>query len=98
VSDDTARLIDIEVREIIDLAHGTAKQLLEAHSQQLHVMADALIQYETITSSQIDQIMDGLKPDPPEGWQDSEPDTTDGKDDASESGNRTTIGGPAEQV
>jgi cell division protease FtsH len=98
VSDDTARLIDIEVREIIDMAHGTAKQLLEAHSQQLHVMADALIQYETITSSQIDQIMEGLKPDPPEGWQDSETDTTDGKDDASESGNRTTIGGPAEQV
>ena len=98
VSDDTARLIDIEVREIIDAAHGTAKQLLEDHSSQLHVMADALMKYETINGSQIDQIMEGLEPDPPEGWQDSESDIPEGKDDASDAGDRTSVGGPAEQV
>jgi cell division protease FtsH len=98
VSDDTARLIDIEVREIIDAAHGTAKQLLEDHSEQLHVMADALMKYETINGSQIDQIMEGLEPDPPEGWQDSDSDVTEEKDDASDAANRNTIGGPAEQV
>jgi len=98
VSDDTARLIDVEVREIIEKAHGKAKQLLEDHSGQLYVMADALMKYETINGSQIDQIMEGHEPDPPEGWQDSEPDVPEGEDDASDAGNRTTIGGPAEQV
>jgi len=98
VSDDTARLIDIEVREIIDAAHRTAKQLLEDHSEQLYVMADALMKYETINSDQIDQIMKGHEPDPPEGWQDSDSDVAEGKDDASDAGNRSTIGGPAEQV
>jgi cell division protease FtsH len=98
VSDDTARLIDIEVREIIDAAHGTAKQLLEDHSEQLYVMAEALMRYETINGSQINQIMEGLEPDPPDGWQDSDSDVTEEKDDASDAGSRTTIGGPAEQV
>ncbi len=101
VSDDTARLIDMEVREIIDAAHGKAKSLLEAHYPQLNLMADALMKYETINGSQIDQIMEGHEPDPPEGWQDSETDMpggTGGAGEASEPGNRTTIGGPAEQI
>jgi len=98
VSDDTARLIDLEVREIIDVAHGKAKSLIEAHLIQLHVMADALMKYETINGSQIDQIMEGRKPDPPEGWQDAETEVASGSDDTSEVANRTTIGGPAEQV
>lgn len=98
VSDDTARLIDIEVREIIDAAHGKAKALLEANSDALHLMADALMKYETIDGGQIDQIMKGNEPDPPEGWQDNEPEGSGGLDDTSDSGNRSTIGGPAEQV
>jgi len=101
VSDDTARLIDMEVREIIDAAHGKAKSLLEAHYTELNLMANALMKYETINGSQIDQIMEGREPDPPEGWQDSEPDLpggTGGAGETSEPGSRTTIGGPAEQV
>jgi cell division protease FtsH len=101
VSDDTARLIDIEVREIIDSAHGKAKHLLETHSDQLHLMADALMKYETIDSKQIDQIMEGREPDPPAGWQegDGEPlDSKDEVDDASDADGRNTIGGPAEQL
>jgi len=99
VSDETARRIDEEVREIIDAAHGHAKSLLEANLEKLHVMADALMKYETIDGKQIDQIMEGRQPDPPEGWGESEPDAAGGKDDASDTGGgRTTIGGPAEQV
>jgi cell division protease FtsH len=101
VSDETARRIDVEVREIIDAAHGKAKELLESHRDELHRMAEALMKYETIDGHQIDQIMEGHEPDPPEGWQDSEdsePDLAESKDEASDSGNRTTIGGPAEQV
>ena len=101
VSDDTARLIDIEVREIIDAAHGKAKHLLETHADQLHLMADALMKYETIDSKQIDQIMEGREPDPPAGWQegDGEPlDSKDDVDDASDADGRNPIGGPAEQL
>jgi cell division protease FtsH len=60
------------------------------------MMADALMKYETITGGQIDQIMDGKDPDPPEGWQDSEPDAPSGG--VSDTGDRTSVGGPAEQV
>jgi cell division protease FtsH len=98
VSDDTARRIDVEVREIIDVAHEKAKSLLDSHLENLHLMADALIKYETINGDQIDQIMEGREPDPPADWQDSEPGISDSKDDASDTGDRTSIGGPAEQV
>jgi cell division protease FtsH len=98
VSDETARRIDEEVREIIDAAHRQAKSLLESNLDNLHLMANALIRYETIDGDQIDQIMEGREPDPPEGWHEGESDAQGGKDDASDTGGRTTIGGPAEQV
>jgi cell division protease FtsH len=70
VSDETHRLIDKEVRRIIDHAYEKARKILMDHDQQLHLMADALMTYETIDARQIDQIMDGRDPDPPEGWND----------------------------
>jgi cell division protease FtsH len=98
VSDDTARLIDVEVREIIDAAHRNAKAILDTHLDKLHLMADALMKYETIDGDQIDQIMEGHEPDPPDDWFDSETGDSGGEDDASDASGRTTIGGPAEQV
>ena len=98
VSDDTARLIDEEVRRIVDAAHHKAEEILQSNEQLLHLMADALIKYETIDGKQIDQIMAGEEPDPPEDWNESEHGPSGGEDDASDSDKRTTIGGPAEQV
>jgi cell division protease FtsH len=98
VSDDTARLIDVEVREIIDAAHSKAKELLESHLDQLNLMAEALIRFETIDGDQIDQIMEGREPDPPDGWQEGEYDTRGEQDQAADVGDRTSVGGPAEQV
>jgi cell division protease FtsH len=97
MSDDTARLIDEEVRRIVEAAHQQALGLVESNLDILHLMADALIRYETIDSSQIDQIMEGHEPDPPEDWHESDSDTS-GEDDASDTDERPTIGGPAEQV
>jgi cell division protease FtsH len=96
MSDDTARLIDEEERDIIDAAHGRARDLLESHSQQLHLMAAALMKYETLDKDQIDQVMDGREPDPPEDWQDSEPASP--AEQTGEGSDRTSVGGPAEQV
>jgi cell division protease FtsH len=98
MSDDTARLIDEEVRDIIDAAHGKARDLLESHSQHLHLMADALMKYETLDKEQIDQVMQGREPDPPDDWQDSESDVASRPGEADDSGDRTAVGGPAEQV
>ncbi|WP_266171614.1 ATP-dependent zinc metalloprotease FtsH [Dyella subtropica] len=68
VSNETARKIDEEVRDILDRAYARTKQLLTDNIDKLHVMADALLQYETIDAHQIDDIMNGRVPGPPADW------------------------------
>jgi cell division protease FtsH len=69
VSAETAKLIDQEVRSIIDQCYGTAKQLLVENRDKLDMMAEALMKYETIDSEQIDDIMAGRPPREPRDWQ-----------------------------
>ena len=103
VSDETARKIDIEIRSIVDSAHEVAKELLLANRDKLEVMTDALMKYETIGMAQIDQIMEGKIPDPPDGWDDS--DSGGGKENKDDSvndseasaGDDPSIGDTAEQ-
>ncbi len=68
VSNETARKIDEEVRDILDRAYARTKQLLTDNIDKLHVMAEALLQYETIDAHQIDEIMSGRVPGPPADW------------------------------
>lgn len=68
VSDETARAIDKEVRKIIDECYAMANRLLEENRDKLDLMADALMQYETIDAEQIDTIMQGKPPAPPADW------------------------------
>ena len=68
MSDETALAIDREVRSIIDQCYATAHQILEDNRDKLDMMADALMQYETIDAEQIDDIMAGEPPRPPSGW------------------------------
>jgi len=69
ISGETAKLIDQEVRRIIDDCYGTAKRLLEENRDKLDMMADALMKYETIDADQIDDIMAGRTPREPRDWQ-----------------------------
>ena len=78
VSDETARRIDDEVRKIIDAAHDTARELLIEHRDKMDIMAEALMKYETIDSAQIDAIMEGREPGPPEHWNDNPSSKGDG--------------------
>jgi len=78
---ETAQRIDEEIRSIIDDCYDTAQKVLVEHMDKLHMMADALMQYETIDASQIDDIMNGDEPKPPKGWGDSAPKNTETKDD-----------------
>jgi cell division protease FtsH len=71
VSDETAHVIDEEIRRVIDVNYKRAKEILETHLDKLHIMADALVKYETIDETQIKDIMNGKAPKPPADWDDS---------------------------
>ena len=101
VSDETAHLIDEEIRTIIDRNYQRAKQILEQNLDKLHMMAEALIKYETIDSDQIQAIMAGKKPPPPQDWTDSEPKSGESLGVKGVGGSQVPsdgkIGGPASQ-
>ncbi|HKK14896.1 MAG TPA: ATP-dependent zinc metalloprotease FtsH [Gammaproteobacteria bacterium] len=99
VSDETAHAIDGEIRAIIDRNYKHAEKLLREHMDKLHLMAEALIKYETIDSHQIDDIMGGRPPRPPQDWNDK-PSSGPGNAPATDSGTVQPdgkIGGPASQ-
>ncbi|MEP4486777.1 MAG: ATP-dependent zinc metalloprotease FtsH [Halioglobus sp.] len=100
MSDDTARQIDQEVRTIIDDCYQSAQRILEENVDKLHLMADALVQYETIDAAQIDVIMSGRVPGPPSDWDsDNDAGNSDGAGEVSAKDDRpdpaSPIGGPA---
>ena len=70
LSDETARTIDSEVRALLDGCYKRATDILEQNRDKLELMKDALMEYETIDSDQIDDIMNGQKPRPPKSWND----------------------------
>jgi len=97
VSDVTVHTIDEEVRRIIDRNYKRAKTILEEHEDKLHIMAKALMKYETLDLDQITDIMEGREPRPPEDWDDDDDTaTTSGKKKKS-SDSVTPIGGPASE-
>lgn len=73
ISDLTAQQIDEEVRVIIDRNYQRAREILLAQMDTLHLMAESLIKYETIDTRQIQEIMAGKEPTPPEGWTETKP-------------------------
>ena len=94
MSDETARSIDKEVRNIIDGCYEEARRLLEENRGKLDVMADALMQYETIDAEQIDDIMGGKTPRAPSDWGDSG-DAPGAGADAPDADNVGPVGDPA---
>lgn len=100
VSDETAHVIDEEIRLIIDRNYYRSEQLLREHLDKLHAMAEALIKYETIDSDQIDDIMAGKPPrEPASANADSEPPSAGSPIslDKDRRGEQPPIGGPAQQ-
>jgi cell division protease FtsH len=67
----TAHAIDEEVRRVIENNYTRAKGILERNLEKLHMMAEALIKYETIDEDQLKDIMAGKTPKPPVGWDDT---------------------------
>jgi cell division protease FtsH len=58
-SDDTARLIDEEVRRMVDEAYADAKRILEANWDKVVAVAEALLKHETLSGDDVDRLMSG---------------------------------------
>jgi cell division protease FtsH len=102
ISDETAHAIDLEVRAIIDRNYKRAVDLLTENIDKLHMMADALMKYETIDAQQIDDIMEGREPRPPRDWGKYEGNppgaaSADRKEEREDEVDKGAIGGPASQ-
>ncbi|ABP80948.1 cell division protein FtsH [Stutzerimonas stutzeri A1501] len=95
VSGETAKLIDEEVRSIIDHCYGTAKQILTENRDKLDMMAEALMKYETIDAPQIDDIMAGRPPREPRDWEGGGTGTSGTPAVPDDNRPQTPIGGPA---
>ena len=103
VADDTARVIDEEIRDFIDRNYQRAEKLLKENEDILHSMSAALMKYETIDASQINQLMERKEVSAPKDWNDTDNSSTSGtsagekKDekDEKEAKGDGSIGGPA---
>ena len=68
MSEQTMQKVDSEVRRIIDQQYSLARKLIEDNKDKMHAMAKALMEWETIDSDQLDDIMAGKEPRPPKDW------------------------------
>ncbi len=58
MSDETAQKIDKEIRKIVETGYGRAKQLLSDHVNELHLLANALLEYETLSGDEIKTLIE----------------------------------------
>ena len=68
MSEQTMQKVDSEVRRIIDQQYSLARKLIEDNQDKMHAMAKALLEWETIDTDQLDDIMAGKAPRPPKDW------------------------------
>ena len=66
MSDETARMIDSEVKSFVERGLERARSLLTTHIDQLHTIAGALLEFETLTGAEIKQLIAGNDIDRPD--------------------------------
>ena len=96
-SADTAREIDIEVRKLLDDCYGRSVKILEDNKDILYSMKDALMDYETIDSEQVDDLMQRKKVRPPYDWDNSADNSTSVTEKNKKSDNVSVVRGPAKE-
>jgi cell division protease FtsH len=65
VSEITMQRVDAEIRRIIDQQYGLARKIIEDNRDKVETMAKSLLEWETLDSDQINDIMEGRPPRPP---------------------------------
>ena len=66
LSDDTANLIDKEVRALIEDGENTAREILTTYEKEWEAIAQALLEFETLTGDELRALMDGQQPTRPD--------------------------------
>ncbi len=69
-SDETNKLIDAEIRKLVDDAHARATDILKTQEDKLHLLAQAMLEYETLTGEEISHLLENGaidRPDEPKG-------------------------------
>jgi cell division protease FtsH len=59
MSNETAQLIDKEIRDVVENGYNRAKHLLDEHRDQLEKLAQALLEYETLSGDEIKKVVEG---------------------------------------
>lgn len=62
ISQETAKLIDEEIKKLVDNAYETALKILKEKRKDLEILAEALLEYETLTGDEIKELLKGNKP------------------------------------
>ncbi len=75
ISEQTAREIDEEVRAFIEDAYARARRILEDHLDDLHVLAKALLEYETLSGDEIKAVLEGRPIERPDATEEEKPET-----------------------
>ena len=57
MSDETAKLIDKEIRKLIDTAENHAKKVLKKNIKHLHNLAKALLEFETMSGDEVKELI-----------------------------------------
>ncbi len=65
-SDETNKVIDTEIRDLVDGAHARATEILKTNEEKLHLLANALLEFETLTGDEIKELLDSGRIDRPE--------------------------------
>jgi len=76
MSEETQKLVDNEVKAIIDKSYKTAEKIITEKRKYLDVIANGLIEYETLTGDEINNLLEGVKPNREEPLEDSESSVT----------------------
>ncbi len=62
VSEETANAIDKEVKNLVDEATNRCKKILTDHIDKLHIVAKGLLEYETLTLDEMNDLIRGIRP------------------------------------
>jgi len=62
ISEETAKIIDAEIKRLVQGGHDEARRILTERLEDLHIMAKALLEYETLTGEEIMNVLRGIAP------------------------------------
>ena len=88
MSNNVAEAVDMEIRRIIDEQYARARKIIEENREKIELMTKSLLEWETLNSDQLSDIMSGKQPRPPE---DFTPPSANGDADKGKAANKPPI-------